>query len=278
MVIDMNEAQVRTLEQLRQVLAGTQAMEFQAAAVDDKGRYAWIESVLRRFEYRRLPRADRGPVLAYLQRLSGYSRAQITRLVSRWDAGKPLVKNYGTPRCPFARRYTPADVALLVDVDRAMGTLSGPATACVLRRQRDVFGDERFVRLGSISVGHLYNLRHSAGYRNQRVLLTKTQPSKNTKIGVRKAPAHATIDAAAWVNTLPVRSTSRIALWMAAALVLTPAVGMLASIGVMTAGLAHAFGERRWQVILLIGAGTAIGLYVVLESTLRIMFPRGAFG
>ena len=44
MVIDMNEAQVRTLQQARQVLAGTQAMEFQAAA-DDAGRYAWIESV-----------------------------------------------------------------------------------------------------------------------------------------------------------------------------------------------------------------------------------------
>ena len=102
MVIDMNEAQVRTLEQVRQVLAGTQALEFQGAA-DDGARYAWIESVLRRFEYRRLARGDRGPVLAYLQRLSGYSRAQITRLVSRWDAGKPLVKNYGAPRRPFAR-------------------------------------------------------------------------------------------------------------------------------------------------------------------------------
>ena len=80
-------------------------------------------------------------------------------------------------------------MALLVDVDRAMGTLSGPPTACVLRRQRDVFGDDRFVRLGSISVAHLYNLRHSAGYRNQRVVLTETQPTKNTKIGLRKAPA-----------------------------------------------------------------------------------------
>jgi hypothetical protein len=60
MVIDMNEAHVRTLEQVRQVLAGTQAMEFQASA-DDVGRYAWIESVLRRFEYRQLPRAGRGP-------------------------------------------------------------------------------------------------------------------------------------------------------------------------------------------------------------------------
>ena len=188
MVIDMNEAQVRTLEQVRQVLAGTQAMEFQAAA-DDAGRYVWIESVLRRLEYRRLARGDRGPVLAYLQRLSGYSRAQVTRLVSRWIGGKPLVKNYGAPKHAFVRRYTPLDVALLAEVDRAMGTLSGPATACVLRRQRDVFGDERFERLGSISVGHLYNLRHSAGYRNQRIVLTKTQPSKARMIGVRKAPA-----------------------------------------------------------------------------------------
>ena len=79
MVIDMNEAQVRTLEQVRQVLAGTQVMEFQAAA-GDADRYAWIEAVLKRFDYPRLARADRGPVLAYLQRLSGYSRAQVCLL------------------------------------------------------------------------------------------------------------------------------------------------------------------------------------------------------
>jgi hypothetical protein len=84
MVIDMNEAQVR------QVLAGTQVMEFQGAA-GDEGRYSWIDTVLRRFDYRHLARVDRRPVLAYLQRLSGYSRAQITRLVyagtpaSRWS-------------------------------------------------------------------------------------------------------------------------------------------------------------------------------------------------
>ena len=136
----MNEAQVRTLEQVCQVLAGTQALEFRGAE-DDEGRYAWIESVLRRFHYRQLPRQQRGPVLAYVQRLSGYSRAQVTRLVSRWSAGKRLVKQYRAPEQAFARRYTGADVALLAEVDRAMNTLSGPATACVLRRQRDVFGD-----------------------------------------------------------------------------------------------------------------------------------------
>ena len=188
MVIDMDEAQVRSLEQVRQVLEGTQSLEFRPA--DDEGRYAWIESVLRRFEYRQLKRCDRGCVLAYVQRLSGYSRAQVTRLVSRWIAGKRLVKEYRAPEHAFARRYTSADVALLAEVDRAMGTLSGPATACVLRRQRDVFKDTRFERLGSISVGHLYNLRASAGYRAQRVVLTKTRSDKSASaIGVRKAPA-----------------------------------------------------------------------------------------
>ncbi len=145
--------------------------------------------VLRRFDYRQLGRAERGVVLVYLQRLSGYSRAQMTRLVSRWMSRKALVKNYRRPEHAFARRYNAADVALLVEVDQAMDTISGPATACVLRRQRDVFGDTRFERLGSISVGHLYNLRNSAGYRARRVVLTKTRPTKAITIGVRKAPA-----------------------------------------------------------------------------------------
>ena len=188
MVIDMNEAQVRTLEQVRQVVAGTQALEFRRAE-DDEGRYGWIEQVLRRFEYRQLGRADKGAVLAYLQHLSGYSRAQLTRLVSRWVATKPLVKNYRRPEHAFARRYTAADVALLAEVDKAMGTLSGPATACVLRRQRDVFKVAGFERLGDISIGHLYNLRNSAPYRVQRVVLTKTRPTKRADIGVRRAPA-----------------------------------------------------------------------------------------
>lgn len=186
----MNEAQVRTMDQVRQVLDGTQALEFRAAQ-DDEGRYGWIADVLRRLNYRQLPRMHRGLVLAYIQRLSGYSRAQVTRLVARWVSGKPLVKNYRAPEHAFARRYTVLDVALLAEVDRAMGMLSGPATVCVLRRQRDVFGDARFERLGSLSVGHLYNLRNSSGYRAQRLVVAKTRGTKAPAIGVRRAPTPA---------------------------------------------------------------------------------------
>jgi transposase InsO family protein len=72
-----------------------------------------------------------------------------------------------------------------------MGTLSGPATACVLRRQRDVFKEAGFERLGDISVAHLYNLRNSTGCRAQRVVLAKTQPTRRVDICVRRAPAPA---------------------------------------------------------------------------------------
>jgi hypothetical protein len=150
MVIDMNEAQVRTLELVRQVVAGTRALEFRSAD-DDEGRYAWIEQVLQRFGYRQLRRAERGVVLAYLQRLSGCSRALLTRLASRWTGGKPMVKNYRRPQHAFARRDTAADVVLLAEVDLAMGILSVPVTACVLHRQRDAFaswGRSADVRVG----------------------------------------------------------------------------------------------------------------------------------
>ena len=54
---------MRTLEQVRQVVAGTQALEFRRAE-DDEGRYAWGAQVLQRFGYRQLGRSDRGAVLA----------------------------------------------------------------------------------------------------------------------------------------------------------------------------------------------------------------------
>lgn len=186
----MNEFQLRTVEQVRQMLARTQALWFRRAE-DDEGRCAWIDAVLRRFEYRQLPQAHRGPVLASLQRQCGCSRAPVPQLVSRWGGGKRLVKNCRAREHAFARRCTSANGALLADVDRAMGTMSGSATLCVLRRQRDGFGDAHFERLGGLWVAHRYKLRHRAPYRAQRVVLTKTRPTQVVTVGVRHAPARA---------------------------------------------------------------------------------------
>ncbi len=112
MVIDMSEQKLVTLAQLRQFVEGTEGVEFQGCGPEDQ-RYGHIESVVRRFGYRGLGRADKGLVVRYLVRTTGYSRQQITRLLKRARGGAKLKKAYRAPAKGFVRRFGPADVALL---------------------------------------------------------------------------------------------------------------------------------------------------------------------
>jgi transposase InsO family protein len=186
MVIDMNEANLTTLEHLRQFLTGTAAVVFKPGP--DDTRYAHIADVLRRFQYAGLKRAEKGIVLRYLERITGYSRQQLTRLVSRFQTLRQIKKHYRSPKVGFARIYTEADVALLAETDALHSTLSGPATCILMRRAVEVYGDTRYERLAGLSVGHLYNLRKRVGYRARRQHWTKTQGT-SVSIGERRAPA-----------------------------------------------------------------------------------------
>jgi transposase InsO family protein len=130
-------------------------------------------------------------LLRYLRRTSGYSRPQVTRLVSQWGKNRlatvPLAKHYRPPAAPFTRKYTPIDIALLVEMDKANEDVCGPAIAHLFKRAYQDYGDTRYERLAGLSVSHLYNLRKSAGYQVLRLSFTKTRPVCNP-IGVRKAP------------------------------------------------------------------------------------------
>ena len=185
MVIDMNDAQLHTLDRLRAFLEGTLAVDFSVAANE---RYDFITRTLRRFGYARLRRADKSVVLRFLARVSGYSRQQLTRLVGRGRKPGPLVKRYRAERKGFTRTYTDADVRLLAHTDTLHGTLSGPATKKLMERALEVFGERDYERLGSISVAHLYNLRKRSGYQRHRRVWTKTRPV-TLAIGERRAPA-----------------------------------------------------------------------------------------
>ncbi|MBC8720616.1 transposase family protein [Paraburkholderia sp. 31.1] len=189
MVIHLNETQIRTLEQVRAVLDGTQALVF-APATDAGARCEWIASVLKRFRYGHLKRGDRGLLLRYLRRFGGFSRAHLTRLVLRWLDGSNLVSpKRKAPPNAFARRYTEADLDALAEVEREYGRLSGPATVAVLRRMYQLYDDERFVRLQQLSSSHLYNLRRSASYRARHTVRTKTRSDpKGAAIAMRRAP------------------------------------------------------------------------------------------
>lgn len=186
MVIDMNESRLTTVAQLRAFLEGSLEVEFGAVS-NDVERYGFISAVLRRFRYYRLGRSDKGVVLRYLERTTDYSRQQLTRLVGRCRHGPPLAKRYRAPVVGFARKFTADDIALLAHTDAVHDTLSGPATRCLLQRAQTVYGDDRYARLATISVAHLYNLRRQAGYQSIRTHWTKTK-GRVVAIGERRAP------------------------------------------------------------------------------------------
>jgi len=185
MVIDMDDKQLLTLAQLQAFLNGTVAVDFSVAAEE---RYEFIARTVRRFGYHRRKRAEKAVVLRFLERVSGYSRQQLTRLVKRGGERAPLIKRYRGSRTSFVRTYTSADVLLLAATDTLHGTLSGLATKKLMERAYRLFADTRYERLAVISVAHLYNLRQHTGYQRQRQAWTKTRPV-TIAIGERRAPA-----------------------------------------------------------------------------------------
>ena len=184
MLTRMKEIDNPSLEQIRKFLLASGEMEFHA---EDRGEmYAWVERALRQQDYPGLSRADKGLVRRYVMKVTGLGRAQVTRLTGQFDKTR-AVRLVAYRRRRFARRYTTGDVSLLVEVDQAHGRMSGPATRRILEREHKVFGKPQYERLAGISVGHLYNLRNSVGYRRQRIEYTATRPTP-VAIGERRKP------------------------------------------------------------------------------------------
>ena len=180
----MNDGQLQTVEQLRQFLEGSDGVEFRGLTAKDK--YYWIEEVLIRFRYHRLKRSEKGVIRRYLQKVTGYSRAQVSRLIAEYKRTGRLKKT-GYRRHRFPRKYTPSEVGLLARTDELHGWLSGPATKKVMEWECEVYGHAEFGNISQISVAHLYNLRRSNIYRGMTRRFTKTKPVVS-KIGERAKP------------------------------------------------------------------------------------------
>ncbi len=185
MIVKLHSQRLQTLDEMRHFLSGAGPLDFKVPSRDDA--YQWIEDALRQLCYKRLGKADKGLVRDYLIKVSGFSRAQITRLIQQFRETGKIRDHRGKPTNAFSRHYQDADVRLLAEVDTLHGTLSGPATRKLCERAFLVFGDTRFERLASISNGHLYNLRHSTGYQRRRRHIDKTRPSP-VRIGERRKP------------------------------------------------------------------------------------------
>ena len=180
----MDDSQITTLEQVRSILKSSRGLEFKGLSRD--GRYAWIEQVLNRFNYFSLSKKEKGVIKTYILRMSGFSRAQVTRLVAKRCRGGSIKVGIAQ-RHGFAAKYTVFDKEVLAQTDNAHSRLSGPATKRIFQRQYGIYGDKRFERLKDISSAHIYNLRSSRTYKLRAQTFAKTQ-SVQVGIGMRRKP------------------------------------------------------------------------------------------
>jgi hypothetical protein len=137
-------------------------------------------------EFRKQGKQMRGLLRRYLEKMTGRSRTQITRLVARYMEHSE-VRVSGYRRHQFPSRFTRADVELLAKVDEAHETLSGPATKKILEREFQQYHHAEYERLATISVAHIYNLRKRRHYRECWMSYTKTRPVQ-VAIGERRRP------------------------------------------------------------------------------------------
>lgn len=184
LIISMDDSEATSLEQIRAFLAGSGEVRFTGQRRAEV--YAWAERTLVQHQYASLGRRDKGLVRRYVARMTGLSRAQVTRLIASYaDTGQVKAAPY--ERRKFANRYTQADVELLAYVDKSHGNLSGPATKRILEREYGEYGQQAFERISRISVAQIYRFRNSQAYRKKNTSYQPTRPTP-IPIGERRKP------------------------------------------------------------------------------------------
>jgi transposase InsO family protein len=184
LTIHVHEAEKLSLGQIQAFLSASETIRFEGET--QAQIYHWIEQVLGRQEYHQQSRSARGLLRNYVVKMTGLSRAQVTRLIARYrETG--MLQSALYRRHHFPQRYTRADIELLAIVDEAHDNLSGPATRRILEREYRRYGKVEFERLATLSVSHLYNLRQQPRYRERRLRYVKTRPTA-VAIGERRRP------------------------------------------------------------------------------------------
>jgi transposase InsO family protein len=182
--ISVQQAEKLSLDQMRAFLEASDEVQFEGEKREEI--YRWVSETLQHHRYGKQDRASRGLLRSYVAKLTGLSRAQVTRLISRYlECGE--VKTPAYQRHRFTSHYTRADIELLAAVDEAHDTLSGPATRRILEREYHDYNQPEFERLANISVAHLYNLRQQSRYREHRLHYSKTRATP-VSIGERRRP------------------------------------------------------------------------------------------
>lgn len=177
---------LKTIEQMEAFLGGSQSIAF-AIAMNKDERYLFVQDILKRFGYRYLRRYDKGIVIQFLRKVSGYSRQQLTRMIQRY-LKEGVLRRFQKTLNGFDLYYTTQDIELLAQLDQRHDNPNGFMVKKLCERAYYEFSDLAYERLSHISVSHIYNLRKSSRYKKHRCHYEKTKSSKNVPIGERRKP------------------------------------------------------------------------------------------
>src|SRR3989344_2326139 len=86
MKITMTDSRLDNCTQLSLFLHGSEEVSFALSKRSEK--YQFAKDLFNRFSYRHLQKSERGTVRNYLQKITGYSTSQTTRLVTKYLGGK----------------------------------------------------------------------------------------------------------------------------------------------------------------------------------------------
>ena len=96
----------RTLAEVRTFLDGSHPVDFRL--VDRNDAYGFVRRTLVRFRYATLDKPSKGLLRRFLGKVTGLSRAQLTRLIGQYRATGRIEDRRRGPAQPFERRYTAA--------------------------------------------------------------------------------------------------------------------------------------------------------------------------
>src|SRR5450759_3408681 len=117
MIVTLDTARLRTIVQIESFLQGTVEVGF--SPPPESERYGWIGRTLNQFAYQGSDRRQRGLLRRFIERVTGYSRAQVARLIAQHRECHRLKDQRGAPAVPFAKRYGAAALSCLIEKRRA---------------------------------------------------------------------------------------------------------------------------------------------------------------
>ena len=185
MVITMNDSKLSSIIEVKRFLKESHVIEFKKRF--RKEAYEWIEEVLEKFDYLYLSKKEKGLIKRYVEKVTGYSRPQVTRQIRQYrETGRVRVKEY--KRNKFEKKYTSKDILLLAQTAELHDYPNGASLKKTLERMANTYGEEEYRNIANISVSHIYNLKKTVSYQRSVPFYQETKKTKGRTIGERCKP------------------------------------------------------------------------------------------